>query len=92
MAAVTVVITSYNQGPLIHEAVESSFFSGIRSYRIIDDIGYRSIQVIPNRTHGLQQVGIWRTCSFSHSDTSMCLKLLAKSNVTDVKNGFRIIK
>ena len=24
MAAVTVVITSYNQGPLIHEAVESS--------------------------------------------------------------------
>lgn len=35
MAAVTVVITSYNQGPLIHEAVESSLAQTVRPERII---------------------------------------------------------
>lgn len=35
MAAVTVVITSYNQGPLIHEAVESALAQTVRPERII---------------------------------------------------------
>ena len=35
MAAVTVVITSYNQGPLIREAVESALSQTVRPERII---------------------------------------------------------
>lgn len=35
MAAVTVVITSYNQGPLIREAVESALTQTVRPQRII---------------------------------------------------------
>lgn len=35
MAAVTVVITSYNQGPLIHEAVESALAQTVRPELII---------------------------------------------------------